>query len=66
MQAGYTGAVKLLMVCLMCVGLDAQPKQYDCHRASASVKIDGRLDDPAWSGAAWTTEREAARDIIVA
>jgi hypothetical protein len=58
----YTGAVKLLLVTsLACLNLIGQPKQYDCHRASASVKIDGRLDDPAWSKASWT---DAFIDIV--
>lgn len=58
---GYTSAVKLLLVGLSCVALFGQPKQYDCHRTNAPLKIDGRLDDPAWRGAGWT---DAFIDII--
>ncbi len=29
-------------------------KHYVCHRAGSAIAIDGRLDDPAWAGAAWT------------
>jgi hypothetical protein len=32
-----------------------EPKRYTCVRASQAVRIDGRLDDAAWSRAAWTT-----------
>jgi hypothetical protein len=46
--------VKLPFAGLFCVALFAQPKQYECHRAVASIKIDGRLDDAAWTNAAWT------------
>jgi hypothetical protein len=44
----------LLMAALSCVALFAQPNQYDCHRAASPVKIDGHLDDRAWTNAAWT------------
>ncbi len=32
----------------------AAQKRYECPRASAPPKIDGRLDDPAWKRARWT------------
>ncbi len=32
------------------------PKTYECQRATTPIKIDGRLDDPAWSKAAWTDD----------
>ncbi len=32
----------------------AEPLQYSCVRAVTPVKIDGKLDDPAWQKAAWT------------
>jgi hypothetical protein len=31
-----------------------EPKRYDCARAASPVRVDGRLDDPAWESAAWT------------
>ena len=34
----------------------AQPKSYDCYRANAPLRIDGKLDDPAWQTAHWTTD----------
>lgn len=51
----------LLAVGLFCTVLFAQPKQYDCLRAASPIKIDGRLDDAAWSRAAWT---DAFADIV--
>jgi hypothetical protein len=30
------------------------PKGYVCHRAKTPIRIDGRLDDDAWTDAAWT------------
>lgn len=32
------------------------PREYVCHRAPSPVHIDGRLDDPAWRSAPWTTD----------
>lgn len=32
----------------------AQPLHYECKRAAAPIRIDGRLDDAAWSNAEWT------------
>jgi len=46
------------LLILFCAGLFAasaqSPKQYTCHRAGTPVRIDGRMDDPSWSKAAWT------------
>ncbi len=36
------------------------PRGYVCHRASRPIKIDGKLDDPAWKAAPWS---EAFVDI---
>lgn len=33
-----------------------QPKTYDCKRTKTPIKINGKLDDPAWKKAAWTTD----------
>src|SRR6185436_16911440 len=30
------------------------PRSYVCPRAATPVRIDGKLDDPAWAGAAWS------------
>jgi hypothetical protein len=32
------------------------PAHYTCRRAASPIRIDGRLDDPAWAAAPWTTE----------
>lgn len=32
------------------------PLGYVCYRAAAPPKIDGRLDDPAWQDAPWTSD----------
>ncbi len=32
------------------------PLSYECERASAPIKIDGRLDDAAWAKAKWTSD----------
>jgi hypothetical protein len=48
-------AAPLLLVCsLLPIPLYSQPKQYDCHRATSPVQIDGHLDGPAWIKAQWT------------
>ncbi len=46
---------------LACAYLFGQPRQYDCHRAGSSLKIDGRIDDAAWSNAPWS---DAFVDIV--
>lgn len=32
------------------------PKSYECYRAKQPIQIDGKLNDPAWKAAAWTTD----------
>ena len=32
------------------------PKSYDCYRTPTPIRIDGKLDDPAWQSAPWTTD----------
>ena len=48
-------------VCMACVATASEPprpaphpKGYVCLRAALPVTIDGKLDDDAWSNAAWT------------
>jgi hypothetical protein len=50
-RTGVSWRVRVLF--LFCAVVYGQPRQYDCHRGGP-VKIDGRLDDAAWSKAAWT------------
>jgi hypothetical protein len=46
----------LTSLCLLAGIAHAQPppKRYTCRRAPSAVRIDGRLDDAAWSRAPWT------------
>ncbi len=32
------------------------PLSYDCYRATTPIHIDGKLDDPAWNKAPWTSD----------
>lgn len=32
------------------------PKSYDCYKTKTPIKIDGKLDDPAWKKAKWTDD----------
>jgi hypothetical protein len=32
------------------------PLSYDCQRAKTPIRIDGKLDDPAWKKAKWTSD----------
>lgn len=34
----------------------ADPLRYECRRASSPIRIDGKLDDPAWQAAPWTAD----------
>ena len=31
------------------------PLSYECQHTTASIRVDGKLDDPAWKKAQWTT-----------
>lgn len=33
-----------------------EPKSYDCYRTNTPLHIDGKLNDPAWHSAPWTTD----------
>jgi hypothetical protein len=44
-----------LLLLLTCLAHGRQyPARYTCRRATSAIRIDGRLDDPAWTKAAWT------------
>ena len=50
-----------LLLCLatvLTVTASAQdtPLSYDCHRTATPIVIDGKLDDPAWQQAPWTSD----------
>ena len=44
------------LLILAALASGAGPLRYDCRRASAPVRIDGKLDDPAWQAAPWTAD----------
>jgi hypothetical protein len=35
---------------------DQIPQSYDCYRTPTPIHIDGKLDDPAWKSAPWTSD----------
>ena len=37
-------------------GTSPAPLSYDCHYTAAPIQIDGRLDEPAWGQAPWTSD----------
>ena len=37
-------------------GAVSAPLSYDCYRATTPIRIDGKLDDPAWAKAPWTSD----------
>src|SRR5882672_8596017 len=47
-----------LWITLTAVAQNTQPppKSYDCFHTATPIKIDGKLDDPAWKKAPWTTD----------
>jgi len=38
------------------IGAASAPLSYECFRASGPIHIDGKLDDPAWQKAPWTSD----------
>ncbi|HZD46971.1 MAG TPA: sugar-binding protein, partial [Acidobacteriaceae bacterium] len=51
----------LLCLAALAVTASAQaplppPLSYDCQRAKTPIRIDGKLDDPAWKKAKWTSD----------
>lgn len=54
-------SLSLLCVALLSGVAHAQdalpaPLSYDCYRTKAPIRIDGKLDDPAWQKAKWTSD----------
>jgi hypothetical protein len=43
-------------VLVAAIGASAAPLSYECLRASGPIRIDGKLDDPAWQKAPWTSD----------
>jgi hypothetical protein len=48
--------MRLLPVLFAAAAFGQTPLHYTCNRAAAPIRIDGRLDDPAWQNAPWTTD----------
>ena len=51
--------LKVIGLAFLVGGIDVAqdaPKTYDCYRTAMPIKVDGRLDDPAWKMAPWTTD----------
>jgi hypothetical protein len=51
--------VRPLMLLLLAAPALAQqpaPLSYECRHTSTPIQIDGKLDDPAWQQAAWTSD----------
>ncbi len=46
----------LLLALPMLAQAPSQPLSYNCQYTSTPIQIDGRLDDPAWKRAAWTSD----------
>jgi hypothetical protein len=44
----------LTLIALQLASAQTAPERYTCLRASSPIRIDGRLDDPAWRNAPWT------------
>ena len=53
--AAMTAAAAVLAVPPM-APMVPSPLGYVCYRSAAPLRIDGRLDDPAWQDAAWTAD----------
>jgi hypothetical protein len=50
--------VRLLLLVLAAPALAQQPAplSYECRHTGTPIQIDGKLDDPAWQQAAWTSD----------
>jgi hypothetical protein len=55
------GRVGLIILAILVIGATSRPSRdeptsYVAHRVASPPTIDGALDDPAWSSAAWTED----------
>jgi hypothetical protein len=50
----FTRIILATGIFLSLPALASDPERYDCHRAASPIRIDGKLDDPAWQAAPWT------------
>ncbi|WP_426342875.1 carbohydrate-binding family 9-like protein [Pseudoduganella sp. S-14] len=56
MKEVVTAFAALLAAAIPAVAEDSSPLAYECLRAASAINIDGRLDDPAWKNAPWTSD----------
>jgi hypothetical protein len=52
----FFAAAFLLIVPALPQDVPSTPLSYKCLRADSPIHIDGKLDDPAWQKAAWTSD----------
>jgi hypothetical protein len=45
-----------LIPCAVAAQTTPAPLSYDCHHTTTPIRIDGKLDDPAWKQAVWTSD----------
>jgi hypothetical protein len=48
--------VGMVVIMTFLSGAQEVPKNYDCHRVTVPVQVDGKLDEPAWQNVPWTTD----------
>jgi len=46
--------IPLLLLPVPVLAADSAPRHYGCPRADSAIRIDGKLDDPAWRSAPWS------------
>ena len=56
MLTKYLALMLIVGLSLAAGSEESAPLSYECHRTTAAIKIDGKLDDPAWKQAQWTTD----------
>jgi hypothetical protein len=56
MNCQTLGIALLLSSLAAAQAADAPPKSYNVYRTPHPIQIDGKLDDPAWKAAPWTTD----------
>jgi len=52
----FATALAAAMIAMPAPTPDAAPLTYECLRAAGPIRIDGKLDDPAWRQAPWTSD----------
>ena len=56
MKAITTAFAAMLVCAVPAVASEPAPLAYECFRAAGPIRIDGKLDDPAWRKAPWTSD----------